>query len=396
MIIKELLKPNVRCKSGEVLDLTRRKEPEVEATPATRGTTTRVSRRRLQLPNAERVLLKEIGYPFRLRGDPRPSSLEIDSPELFSDYVREQWLGCIVRKGTYLFDKYVMPDFAFQVVDVEPENSVITRDTIIAVHSETSEIASRVASNISLDDVIGHDQVRQKCRLILKYLQNPQQFGEWAPRAILFYGWSGTGKTMTARAIAAEANARIFLVRAPDLIGLYVGEGGRRISALFEEARKSAPCVVFIDEVDAIGLARSFQSIRGDVAELVTTLLSELDRNTENSGVVVIGATNALSLIDPAIRSRFDTAFEFKLPTLDERKRILELYTKRLPIPFEVNIDSLAVKTDGLSGRDLRERILKESLHIAIYENRQSITEDLVQRVLSSIIRSDTRVGYII
>ncbi len=375
--------------------MTRRKEPEAEAVPATRGTTNRATRRKLQLPNAERLVLKEVGYPFRLRGDPRPSALEIDSLDLFSDYVREQWLGYVVRKGAYLFDKYVMPDFAFQVVEVEPEVSMISRNTIISVRLGSSDFATTSVNKVSLDDIIGHDEVRKKCRLILKYLQDPKRFGEWAPKAVLFYGHPGTGKTMTARAVASEANARMLFVKAPDLIGLYVGEGGQRISALFEEARKTAPCIVFIDEIDAIGLARSFQSIRGDVAEIVTALLSELDRNTDDSGVIVIGATNAPALIDPAIRSRFETVFEFKLPTLDERKRILQLYAQRLPLPFEVNIDALAAKTEGFSGRDLRDRILKEALHIAIYEDRATITEDIIQRVLSTV-RSDINLGYVI
>jgi AAA family ATPase len=246
---------------------------------------------------------------------------------------------------------------------------------------------------VSLDDIVGHEPIKMKCRLILKYLEDPKRFGEWAPRAILFYGSPGTGKTMTAKAVACQANARIFLAKASDLIGVHVGDGGRRISSLFEDARKEAPSIVFIDELDAIGLARSFQSIRGDVSEVVTALLGELDRTTEESGVVVIGATNAPALIDPALRSRFDTVFEFGLPTLEERAKILSLYAKRLPLPFEMDLNTLASMTEGLSGRDLRDRILKESLHIAISEEKDSISTETVTRLLRGF-RNDWTPSY--
>jgi len=365
--------------------LTKRDDSGVDIPSASRDSTKKATRRRgLEVPGAIVLTLKEVGYPFRLRGDPKPDRLEIDNDELFIDYAREQWMGSIVSTGMYLFDRYVMPDFAFQVVQVEPEDSIVTKSTQIRLQP-AADLTERTRGTTSLDDVIGHESVKRKCMLVLKYLSDPKRFGEWAPRAILFYGSPGTGKTMTARALADQANAKILLAKASDLIGVHVGDGGRRISALFEDARQSAPSIVFIDELDAIGLARSFQSIRGDVSEVVTALLAEMDRTTEDLGVVVIGATNAPVLIDPALRSRFDTIFEFGLPTFEERVRILQLYVGRLPIPFEMDLQKLAARTDGLSGRDLRDRILKESLHTAIAEEKQSITEEIVIGVLKGL-----------
>jgi AAA family ATPase len=330
-----------------------------------------------------------MGYPFRIRGDPKPSGLEIDNDELFNDYAREQWAGSIVRKGIYLFDRYVMPDFAFQVVSVEPEEAIISPTTQIKLDSPTKP-SSIPGRKISLDDVIGHDEVKNKCKLILRYLTNPQEFGEWAPRAVLFHGAPGTGKTLTARALAHESDAKILLSKASDLIGTHVGDGGRRISMLFEEARKNAPCIIFIDELDAIGLARSFQSIRGDVSEVVTALLAEFDRTSDESGVIVIGATNAPLLIDSAIRSRFDSVFEFKMPTDSDRLEILQLYSSRLPIPVDFDMSAIIPLTRGLSGRDLRDKVLKEALHTAISEDKDVISRSMVIKIIGNITKKQT------
>jgi len=371
--------------------LTKRKKSSVDIPSHTRETTKKKSLKRgIEVPEANLIVLKAIGFPFRLRGDPKPTGLEIDNEKIFSDYAREQWMGSSVHLGAFLFDRYIMPDYAFEIVEVHPEHSVITENTQIQLSSISDSETVSPQRLITLEDVIGHEPMKQKCRLILEYLRHPAQFGEWAPRAILFHGPPGTGKTLTARAVASEADARIFLARASDLIGVHVGDGGRRITSLFDDARKHAPSIIFIDELDAIGLARSYQSIRGDVSEVVTALLGELDQTTEESGVVVIAATNALPLIDPAIQTRFDTVFEFSLPTPKERLEILKLYTKRLPLKLEADLQDIVDRTEGLSGRDLRDRILKESLHLAISEGSSSISKDIVRRVLNTIKTKDT------
>jgi len=336
-----------------------------------------------ELPSAKILIIREIGYPFRIKGEPKPSGLEVDNAQLFNDYAREQWAGSIVTEGMYLFDRYVMPDYAFQVAKVEPKESIVTRDTWITIESQSPE--PLYGAKVTLADVIGHEAVKQKCRIILKYLIDPSQFGEWAPRAVLFYGVPGTGKTLTARALAHEADAQILTAKASDLIGTHVGDGGRRISTLFEEARMLSPSIVFIDELDAIGLARSFQSIRGDVSEVVTALLGELDRTDESSGVVTIGATNAPLLIDPAVRSRFDTTFEFVLPSPEDRLKILQMYASRLPIPLGFDVGLLVPRTKGFSGRDLRDRVLKEALHEAIAADMTEIPFTLVSGIVQNI-----------
>jgi AAA family ATPase len=366
--------------------LTKRKDSSIELPTSTKESSKKATKKRnIEVPKAKSIVLQDMGYPFRIKGDPRPTGLEIDSEELFADYAREQWMGTIVHKGLYLFDRYIMPDFAFQVIEIEPAEAIISKNTKIRLQSQSISTEAPSIRQVTLSEIIGHEPIKQKCKLILEYLQNPSKFGEWAPRAILFFGPPGTGKTMTAQAVANQANAKIFFAKASDLIGVHVGDGGRRISTLFDDARKNSPSVIFIDELDAIGLARSFQSIRGDVSEVVTALLGELDHTAESSGVVVIGATNALPLIDPAIKNRFDTVFEFALPNLEERLGILQYYSKRLPLEIKIDLHEVARMTDGLSGRDLRDRILKESLHIAISNESSTITSEIVRGVLDKI-----------
>ena len=366
--------------------MTKRKDSSIEIHTSPKESSKKATKKRsIEVPSTKSIVLRDMGYPFRVKGDPRSTGLEIDSKELFADYARDQWMGTIVRQGLYLFDRYIMPDYAFQVLEVVPEESIITKDTKIHLQSQSAVTESTSTRLVTLDEVIGHEPIKRKCKLILEYLLNPAKFGEWAPRAILFYGPPGTGKTMTAQAVANQADAKIFFAKASDLIGVHVGDGGRRISALFDDARKNSPSIIFIDELDAIGLARSFQSIRGDVSEVVTALLGELDQTAEASGVVVIGATNALPLIDPAIKNRFDTVFEFTLPNTEERLGILQYYSKRLPLEIEINLQEVARMTEGLSGRDLRDRILKESLHIAITDESSIITSEIVRGVLDKI-----------
>ncbi|TFG99865.1 AAA family ATPase [Candidatus Thorarchaeota archaeon] len=366
--------------------MTKRKDSGIEIQTSPKESSKKTSQKRtIEVPSTITLILRDMGYPFRVKGDPRSTGLEIDSEELFADYAREQWMGTIVRQGLYLFDRYIMPDYAFQVLEVEPEESIISKDTKIHLQSQSPATESISTRAITLDEVVGHEPIKRKCKLILEYLQNPDKFGEWAPRAILFYGPPGTGKTMTAQAVANQANAKLFFAKASDLIGVHVGDGGRRISTLFDDARKNSPSIIFVDELDAIGLARSFQSIRGDVSEVVTALLGELDQTAESSGVVVIGATNALPLIDPAIKNRFDTVFEFALPNLEERLAILQYYSNRLPLEIEIDLHEVARMTDGLSGRDLRDRILKESLHIAISDESSTITSEIVRGVLDKV-----------
>ncbi len=331
---------------------------------------------------ADFLFLEPAGYPMASVLEEYPI---IENPGVFEHYAREQWNGMIARKGEYLFDRRMYPDFAYRINEVEPPESVIGLKTRIIVKEITVSSAPTVefTSDVSFDDVVGQDGARRKCRLIERFLQEPGMFGRWAPRNVLFFGPSGTGKTMFAKALANKTHVPILPVKATELIGEFVGEGARQIHQLYERAQEMAPCIIFIDELDAIALDRRYQELRGDVAEIVNALLTEMDGIVERSGVCTIGATNRNDTIDSAVRSRFEEEIEFTLPDEKERLKILESNIKTFPLPVEdVDLREIAKMTEGLSGRDLVSKVLKTALHNVIVEDRDYVNQgDLLDSV---------------
>ena len=325
---------------------------------------------------AEFIIMEPAGYPMASVLDEYP---EISDPGVFEHYAREQWKGYKAHKGDYLFDRRMYPDFAYKVADVEPPGSVIGQNTRIIVRDTVVGSIPTIdfRSDVTFDDVIGQQNARKKCKLIERFLEAPDKFGKWAPRNVLFYGPSGTGKTMLAKALANKTHVPIIPVKATELIGEFVGEGARQIHQLYERAQDMAPCILFIDELDAIALDRRHQELRGDVAEIVNALLTEMDGIVERPGVCTIGATNRTDTIDPAVRSRFEEEIEFTLPDEKERLTILESNIQTFPIPVkDVDLKLIAKMTEGLSGRDLVGKVLKTAVHNVIIEDRDSVSQD--------------------
>lgn len=337
---------------------------------------------------AELLVLEPIGYPLSSVLDDYP---EIEDAGVFEFYAREQWNGDIARKGEYLFDKRMYPDFAYMIKEVEPPESIIGMETSIIVHDDTTNTTTvEFSSNVCFDDVIGQHTAKQKCKLIEKYLELPEKFGKWAPRNVLFFGPSGTGKTMLAKALANKANVPILPVKATQMIGEYVGEGARQIHQLYDRAEDMAPCIIFIDELDAIALDRRHQELRGDVAEIVNALLTEMDGIVERTGICTIGATNRTNTLDPAVRSRFEEEIEFILPDEEERLKILESNITTFPMPVKnADMRKIASMTKGFSGRDLVEKVLKTALHKAIMEDLEEVAGKHFEESVEKLLQKD-------
>ena len=334
---------------------------------------------------AELVVLKPVGYPFDFTL--MDEDIEITNKTLFEEYAREQWLGLVVRENSHLFDQKIIPDYGFEIITAKPNNTIISENTKIKIITdELNKLKreSKVKSNILLSDIVGEKNAKNKVKVITKYLEDPDRFGPWAPKNILFYGLPGTGKTMLVKALANELDVPLYLIKATSLIGDHVGDGASKIHELFKKASENSPSIIFIDEIDAVALHRSFQSLRGDVSEIVNSLLTEMDGIIDNKSVITIGATNNPSSLDYAVRSRFEEEIEFKLPNDEERQAILENNLKTMPLDYNLDLSKLVKLTKGMSGRDIKEKILKTALHNAIANDSDIINMQNIDYTVES------------
>jgi AAA family ATPase len=333
---------------------------------------------------AELVVIKPVGYPFDF--NLMDEDIEITNYALFEEYAREQWLGLVVNEKSHLFDQKIIPDYGFEIITAKPNNSIISETTKIKIITDEIDKNdnANIKSNIRLCDIVGQDNAKSKIKVITKYLKNPESFGPWAPKNILFYGLPGTGKTMLVKALANELDVPLYLIKATSLIGEHVGDSSSKIHDLFKKAGETAPSIIFIDEIDAIALHRSFQSLRGDVSEIVNSLLTEMDGIIENKSVITIAATNNPTSLDYAVRSRFEEEIEFKLPDDEERLTILENNLRTMPLDYDLNLDKIVKLTKGMSGRDIKEKILKTALHNAIANDSTKITMANIDYALKS------------
>ncbi len=254
--------------------------------------------------------------------------------------------------------------------------------------------------DVKLDDVAGMDEVKEEVKELIDFLREPQRFqklGGRAPKGILFYGDPGVGKTLLARAIAGEANVPFISISGSDFVEMFVGVGAARVRDLFETAKKNAPCLVFIDEIDAVGRARSGVGFGGGHDEREQTLnqlLVELDGFDANEGIIVIAATNRPDILDPALLrpGRFDRQISVPKPDVKGRYEILKVHInkKKIPLGDDVDLMVIARGTPGFSGADLAN-VVNEAALLAARRRKEKVTmkefEDAMDRIMMGLER---------
>ena len=240
-------------------------------------------------------------------------------------------------------------------------------------------------------DVAGHKEAKEELKEVVEFLKNPEKFrrlGADIPKGVLLVGPPGTGKTLLARAVAGEAGVPFFSVSASEFMEMFVGVGASRVRTLFEDARKHAPSIIFIDELDSIGRKRG-AGIGGGHDEREQTLnqiLAEMDGFEKDTNVIVLAATNRPDILDPALLrpGRFDRQVVVGLPSLEERKAILKVHVKNKPLAEDVDLDELARLTPGFSGADLKN-LANEAALIAAREGAERITREHFLKALDKI-----------
>ncbi len=242
-----------------------------------------------------------------------------------------------------------------------------------------AKLVSDSAVKITFKDVAGADEAKQELHEIIEFLKEPSKFqrlGGKIPRGVLLLGPPGTGKTLLARAVAGEAGVPFFSISGADFVEMFVGVGASRVRDLFEQGKKSAPCIIFIDEIDAVGRHRGAGLGGGhdEREQTLNALLVEMDGFEQNSGVIIIAATNRPDVLDPALLrpGRFDRQVVVDRPDVKGREGILKVHTRKIPLSPEVNLQILAKGTPGLAGAELANMVNEAAL-LAARKNKQKV-----------------------
>ncbi|GAB6078561.1 ATP-dependent zinc metalloprotease FtsH [Hydrogenobaculum acidophilum] len=251
--------------------------------------------------------------------------------------------------------------------------------------------------NVKLDNVAGMDEVKEEVAEVIEYLKDPARFrklGGRPPKGILFYGEPGVGKTLLAKALAGEAHVPFISVSGSDFVEMFVGVGAARMRDTFETARKNAPCIVFIDEIDAVGRTRGAINLGGndEREQTLNQLLVEMDGFDTSEGILIIAATNRPDILDPALLrpGRFDRQIFIPKPDVKGRYEILKVHAKNKPLAKDVDLELIARATPGFTGADL-ENILNEAALLAARKRKDLITmedlEEAIDRVMMGLER---------
>ena len=260
------------------------------------------------------------------------------------------------------------------------------------VGKSNAKVYVQSTHGIRFADVAGEDEAKENLQEIVNYLHDPKQYeeiGASMPKGILLVGPPGTGKTMLAKAVAGESNVPFFSISGSEFVEMFVGMGASKVRDLFKQAKEKAPCIVFIDEIDAIGQKRNSGSIGGndEREQTLNQLLTEMDGFEGNTGVIILAATNRPDSLDPALTrpGRFDRRVPVELPDLKGREEILKVHAKKVKIAPGVDFNTVARMASGASGAELAN-IVNEAALRAVRAGRKSVTESDLEESIEVVI----------
>ncbi|MBI4963708.1 MAG: ATP-dependent metallopeptidase FtsH/Yme1/Tma family protein [Desulfomonile tiedjei] len=332
---------------------------------------------------------KEPLFPARLYMTPR-----VDDKDLVQFLEKNNTEIIAENENTFLMTllSWVLPALIFVGVWVWAMKRMGQGTGIMTLGKSKARIVAQTDVGITFKDVAGQDEAKQELEEILEFLRNPERFtrlGAKIPKGVLLVGPPGTGKTLLAKAVAGESGAPFFSISGSDFIEMFVGLGAARVRDLFEQASKLAPCLVFIDELDALGKARGAGAYGGhdEREQTLNQLLVEMDGFQANLGVVIIAATNRPEILDPALLrpGRFDRHILVDRPDLKGRIDILKVHTRNVIMGPDVDLEVIARRTPGFTGADLAN-LVNEGALLAARKNKTQVGSQELEEAIDRIV----------
>jgi len=263
---------------------------------------------------------------------------------------------------------------------------------LFAIGKSKARVYMEKETGVSFADIAGIDEAKDELMSVVEFLRTPDRYrrlGGKIPKGVLIVGAPGTGKTLLAKAVAGEAGVPFFSISGSEFVEMFVGVGAARVRDLFSQAQQKAPCIIFIDELDALGKARGFGTFGGhdEREQTLNQLLVEMDGFDTNSGVIIMAATNRPEILDPALLrpGRFDRHIALDRPDLKGRQRILEVHSRKIKLAPEVDLRAIAARTPGFAGADLAN-LVNEAALLAARGDKESITMNDFEQALDRII----------
>ena len=331
-------------------------------------------------------------YKTGMVNDPDLTQRLYDSGAAFSGQIIEQASPVL----TFLLT-WILPIAIFIGIGQYMQRKLMSRASggpdsmIFGMGKSNAKVYVKSSEGIKFSDVAGEDEAKENLSEIVDYLHNPEKYkevGASMPKGILLVGPPGTGKTMLAKAVAGEANVPFFSMSGSEFVEMFVGMGASKVRDLFKQAKEKAPCIVFIDEIDAIGQKRDGRVGGNDEREqILNQLLTEMDGFETNNGVIILAATNRPESLDPALTrpGRFDRRVPVELPDLKGREEILKVHARKVKLDESVDLAAIARMASGASGAELAN-IINEAALRAVREGRRYVTQGDLEESIEVVI----------
>ncbi|MCS7205875.1 MAG: ATP-dependent zinc metalloprotease FtsH [Leptospiraceae bacterium] len=336
--------------------------------------------------------------------------------EVLPDIINDEFIQILEKNGIiYKFENPQKGGFLNTIISILPYVFIIlllwffmfrqiqsTGNKALAFGKSRAKLHLEGKTKVTFNDVAGCDEAKEELREVVDFLKDPKKFqniGARIPKGVLLVGPPGTGKTLLAKAVAGEAGVPFFSISGSDFVEMFVGVGASRVRDLFEQAKKNAPCIIFIDEIDAVGRLRGAGLGGGhdEREQTLNQLLVEMDGFEENEGIIVIAATNRPDILDPALLrpGRFDRQVIVNAPDVKGREEILKIHARKVPLASDVSLAKIARGTPGFTGADLAN-LINEAALLAARKNKKRVTQEELEEAKDKVLMGPERRSFLI